>query len=190
MQVEQLENERREMQNKMKTLARRIDHTERAYRQEEIPLIAASYEKRKQEGKELHEQAHTQLLEATKRQHEIDLAAKKRMLRMKGDYEAFKKNLAEKHKVEVEQLRLECAKKLEAAKLKRIDDLKAKKKADLAKKLKAEEDARIKAEEERIKLEEAKAEKEGMLSVAGGVVAWGLGLSVCVCACVCVLTYE
>ena len=43
-QVEQLDREKREMQNKLKLQEKRVDHFERAKRLEEVPLLTKQYE--------------------------------------------------------------------------------------------------------------------------------------------------
>src|SRR5258708_686510 len=44
LQVEQLEKEKREREARLRVIAKRIDHVERAYRQEERPLLVKDYE--------------------------------------------------------------------------------------------------------------------------------------------------
>ena len=44
LQVEQLEKEKKELNEKMRVLSKRLDHVERAYRKEERPLLAKDYE--------------------------------------------------------------------------------------------------------------------------------------------------
>ena len=44
LQVEQLEKEKKERESRLRVIAKRIDHIERAYRQEERPLLAKDYE--------------------------------------------------------------------------------------------------------------------------------------------------
>ncbi|KAI0292946.1 hypothetical protein B0F90DRAFT_1767214 [Multifurca ochricompacta] len=44
LQVEQLEKEKKEREGRLRVTAKRIDHVERAYRQEERPLLAKDYE--------------------------------------------------------------------------------------------------------------------------------------------------
>ena len=43
-QVEQLDREKRDMQNKLKLQEKRVDHFERAKRLEEIPFLTKQYE--------------------------------------------------------------------------------------------------------------------------------------------------
>jgi rubrerythrin len=48
--------EREEMEKKLQSLAKKMDHLERAKRQEEAPLIEEAFQKRLEEEKILHEQ--------------------------------------------------------------------------------------------------------------------------------------
>eukprot|EP00158_Paraphelidium_tribonemae_P006905 Partr_v1_DN28028_c3_g1_i1_m57737 putative Component of the eukaryotic translation initiation factor 3 (eIF-3) complex, which is involved in protein synthesis and, together with other initiation factors, stimulates binding of mRNA and methionyl-tRNAi to the 40S ribosome (By similarity) len=158
MQVEQLEADKKALKTRLDGIARRMDHTERAYRVEEIPLIKASYEKQKKDEREAHENAHKLLVEATRRQYDQDVEAKKRLARMKDEYEAYKQKVVAKHEIQLAELRAAAQKNIEAAKKKRIDKLREEKRQELIQqkrdaliqqKKKAEEEAAAAAEEER-----------------------------------------
>ncbi|KIO32427.1 hypothetical protein M407DRAFT_4574 [Tulasnella calospora MUT 4182] len=45
LQVEQLDKEKRELQDRLRIISRRLDHSERAFRREEKPLLAEDYAK-------------------------------------------------------------------------------------------------------------------------------------------------
>ena len=63
LQIQHIEAERKEKENKLNAISKFIDHTERAFRKEEIPLIAQSYEDQKKSDLNHHQEAHALLLE-------------------------------------------------------------------------------------------------------------------------------
>ncbi|KAJ2830032.1 eukaryotic translation initiation factor 3 subunit A [Coemansia erecta] len=95
MQVEQIEKEKRDMQTRIKVMGRRMDHTERAYRQSEKPLLEQDYEAQKQADTENHASARKAQLEQSKEKHQSDLMHKKRFQRMFADFNAVRTQLDE-----------------------------------------------------------------------------------------------
>jgi translation initiation factor 3 subunit A len=84
-QVEQLEAEKKELRTRLTTLGRRLDHTERALRKEELPLFAADYDRQKQEDRAYHETQTAAARRAAEEQHQRDAAVRARLLRMVDD---------------------------------------------------------------------------------------------------------
>jgi translation initiation factor 3 subunit A len=161
MQVKQIETEKKELNSRLQNLSRRIDHTERAYRREEIPLLAKTYEEQKKADRENHENAAKLLLEATKRQHEKDIHLKSRLLQIQDDVKSFKKQLDVKFAERLKILRAESVKKIAVAKEKRIAEVKAKKAAELERKKREEEEARAAEEAKRLEEEENELREQG-----------------------------
>src|ERR1700722_5526416 len=153
IQVEQLEKEKKDLNERLRITAKRVDHLERAYRKDERPLLAKDYEDQKENDRQTFNTIQQARLQASIVTHEQDLEAKKRLSCMMGDYLARKNViLAERQK--------EFARKKEAAQ-KKIDEEKAKRtKAILRereekRKLEEEEEARKRQEyeEEQARLE-------------------------------------
>ena len=90
LQVEQLEKEKKELNERMRVIAKRLDHVERAYRKEERPLLAKDYEQQQESDRAAHEAAQKARIEAARRSHQEDLETKKRLARVLPDYEAFR----------------------------------------------------------------------------------------------------
>ncbi|KAF7063407.1 hypothetical protein CFC21_069928 [Triticum aestivum] len=75
---------RQGMEKMWEKLAKRMDHLERARRQEEAPLIEAAFGKRVEEEKVLHEQEQLRETELSEQRHTGDLLEKKRLSRCRS----------------------------------------------------------------------------------------------------------
>lgn len=158
MQVEQLEAEKKEKEAKLTALAKAIDHTERAYRKEEKPLIISASKEKKELDKKHHEESFAMLLEAKKRQFENDIKIKEKVKHLEKfikDYtdeksSSYLQSLAERKKYAAEMIAKEKAEL--------IAEFKAKKRAEIKSKME-EEKRRIEEEEERRRLAEEKERK-------------------------------
>ncbi|OMJ07130.1 Eukaryotic translation initiation factor 3 subunit A [Smittium culicis] len=146
LHVQHMEKEKQDIQQKLKNATRYMDHLERAYRQEERPLLAEDYENQKKQDLENHKNSYLAILENSKIKFEHDLEIKKRILRMVDDYSATKKLLHSKNAEKVAALEKQAKSNLEKAKAARIE---------MYRKLKAEKELREQqAEKERIEREE------------------------------------
>uniref|UniRef100_A0A8D3AQG8 Eukaryotic translation initiation factor 3 subunit A n=1 Tax=Scophthalmus maximus TaxID=52904 RepID=A0A8D3AQG8_SCOMX len=88
-QVEQLEKEKKELQERLKNQEKKIDYFERAKRLEEIPLIKKAYEEQRIKDMELWELQEEDRISNMKVEREKALEHKKRMSRMMEDKENF-----------------------------------------------------------------------------------------------------
>ncbi|KAJ2824494.1 eukaryotic translation initiation factor 3 subunit A [Coemansia sp. 'formosensis'] len=93
LQREQLEKDKLDMQARLRLLARRSDHTERAYRRAELPLLADDYEQQKRADREHHDAAKDAVLGAAREKHTHDVALKKRVARVFADFDAVRQKL-------------------------------------------------------------------------------------------------
>ena len=55
IQVAQLEKEKKEVNERLRVVAKRIDHLERAYRKDERPLLSIDYERQREEERKAFE---------------------------------------------------------------------------------------------------------------------------------------
>uniref|UniRef100_A0A674NYX2 Eukaryotic translation initiation factor 3 subunit A n=1 Tax=Takifugu rubripes TaxID=31033 RepID=A0A674NYX2_TAKRU len=88
-QVEQLEKEKKELQERLKNQEKKIDYFERAKRLEEIPPIKKAYEEQRVKDMELWELQEEERISNMKVEREKALEHKKRMSRMMEDKENF-----------------------------------------------------------------------------------------------------
>lgn len=149
LQVEQLEKEKKELNERMRIAAKRLDHVERAYRKEERPLLAKDYEIQQANDKRAHEAAQKARLEAAKLTYEHDLQTKKRLARIMDDYKAYREHV-------ISQRGEEFAKRQEMA-TKKIEEEKAKRRKLILKQ--REEERAHRAEQERLRREREEEER-------------------------------
>ncbi|KAJ2682856.1 eukaryotic translation initiation factor 3 subunit A [Coemansia spiralis] len=93
LQREQLEKDKQDMQARLRLLSRRADHTERAYRRAELPLLADDYDLQKRSDREHHDAARRAVLDAAREKHTHDVALKQRLARVFGDFDAVRQRL-------------------------------------------------------------------------------------------------
>jgi translation initiation factor 3 subunit A len=149
LQVEQLEKEKRGLNEKMRIVSKRLDHVERAYRKEERPLLAKDYEIQQANDKAAHEAAQKARVETARLAHQQDLETKRRLLRVMDDYKAYHELIVSKRGEEY-QKRQQLAQK-------KIEEEKAKRKAVI---MKQHEEERLRREEaERIRREQEEEER-------------------------------
>jgi translation initiation factor 3 subunit A len=143
MQVEQLAKEKRELNERLRIVAKRVDHLERAFRKEERPLLAEDYERQKKEDREAHDRANALAREQAIEQQKASIELKKRLGRMMPDYLVARQAVESQQQQEFQAAR--------AAASKKIEEEKAKFKASVI--------ARRQAEKEREEQERAEAEE-------------------------------
>lgn len=149
LQVEQLEKEKKELTERMRVASKRLDHTERAYRKEERPLLSQDYELQQANDKAAHEAAQKARIENYRLSHEQDVETKKRMLRMMDDYKARRDVLIGKRGEEFAKRKATAERKILEEKTKRREAV-----------LKQREEERLHVEEEdRIRREQEEQER-------------------------------
>ncbi|KAJ6629911.1 hypothetical protein B0H10DRAFT_1985801 [Mycena sp. CBHHK59/15] len=173
MQVAQLEKEKKELNERLRIVAKRVDHIERAYRKEERPLLAQDYAAQQASDRETFRAVQTARAEAARATHAEDLATKARLARMLPEYEARRAVVLAKKGEEYAKKKDAAARKIEEEKAKRRKAVFAKheeerKAADEAARLKRErEEAERRKEEERLAEEERlRAEAEAAVAAA------------------------
>ena len=119
LQVEQLEKEKKERESRLRVIAKRIDHTERAYRQEERPLLAKDYELQQASDHATFEQIQKGRIDAARLAHKRDLETKKRLSRILPEFEARKAIILEKRSAEYARKQAAAQAKIEEEKAKR-----------------------------------------------------------------------
>ncbi|KAL2916805.1 eukaryotic translation initiation factor 3 subunit A [Polyrhizophydium stewartii] len=160
LQVQQLEKERRELLNKTKALLKRVDHTERAFRKEEIPLLKKDFEDQQKHDREAFAAGKAARLEAAKAKHAEDMKMKKSLSRVLDDYIVLRDELQAKRDAEFKEQQAAAARSIKAAKEKRVKEMRSKFEAERERRIQELEDKARREEEERIRLEQAAAEAE------------------------------
>ncbi|KAI0230467.1 eukaryotic translation initiation factor 3 subunit A [Massospora cicadina] len=167
IQVEHLEKEKNAMQSKLKSIARHIDHLERAYRKEEIPLLERDYQRQLKADKTFYEMSQRTFLEASKAKHEENLAMKSRLSNILPAATKYSQDLlANRNKVHQAKLvelqaQLEIEKEARRSEFRKLKEVQRQTEAEARKK--AEEEAALlqaREREERERKERQKAEEE------------------------------
>lgn len=137
IQVEQLEKEKKELAERLRIVAKRVDHIERAYRKAERPLLAQDYADQQVNDRITFERTQKDRVEGSRLEHQHNLETKKRLLRMMPDYEARRDIILGKKKEDHEKKKKAAEKKIEEEIKKRRNTV-----------LKAREEQRLREEEE------------------------------------------
>ena len=156
LQVKQLEKEKRELNERLRIVGKRVDHIERAYRKEERPLLGKDYEQQQANDRATFEAVQKARIEGSRLSHQQDLETKQRMARMMGDYLSRREVIAAKRSDEFTKRKETAAKKIEEEKIKRRNAA-FKAREEEARRLEAEEKARREREEEEERLANGKS---------------------------------
>ncbi|KAI9268216.1 hypothetical protein BDA99DRAFT_461655 [Phascolomyces articulosus] len=160
LKVTRLQTEQKELSDRLKQIGKRLDHTERAYRKEEIPLLEKDYEKQQKSDKTFYEAARKAELESSKQQHKENMKLKGRLVRMLDDYSEYKKKQQDKVASVVEAQRRAVEEAIEQAKQERIAQWREQREALLRQREAEEEERRQQEEEERERREAEEREAE------------------------------
>uniref|UniRef100_W5KCV9 Eukaryotic translation initiation factor 3 subunit A n=1 Tax=Astyanax mexicanus TaxID=7994 RepID=W5KCV9_ASTMX len=168
-QVEQLEKEKKELQERLKNQEKKIDYFERAKRLEEIPLIKKAYEEQRIKDMELWELQEEERISNMQVEREKALEHKKRMSRMMEDKENFVSKITAARSFIYEEKLKQFEERLVEERKKRLEDRKKQRKEERRNAFysqKEEEEQRIREEqlkkerEERERLEQEQREEE------------------------------
>lgn len=129
-QVEQLEKEKKELNERLKSQEKKIDFLARAKRLEEIPVLKEQYDGDRQELKLFWEQQEEERIEKLKRERELALEQRGRLCRMKKDRDEFQNMLRGKRKEQFKQKVKEFEQKMAEERKKRLAERKEKRKED------------------------------------------------------------
>uniref|UniRef100_A0A286XC28 Eukaryotic translation initiation factor 3 subunit A n=1 Tax=Cavia porcellus TaxID=10141 RepID=A0A286XC28_CAVPO len=168
-QVEQLEKEKKELQERLKNQEKKIDYFERAKRLEEIPLIKSAYEEQRIKDMDLWEQQEEERITTMQLEREKALEHKNRMSRMLEDRDLFVMRLKAARQSVYEEKLKQFEERLSEERHNRLEERKRQRKEERRVtyyREKEEEEQRraeeqmIKEREERERAERAKREEE------------------------------
>ncbi|RAK72041.1 putative eukaryotic translation initiation factor 3 subunit EifCa [Aspergillus fijiensis CBS 313.89] len=152
MKLAQLEKEKNELNDRVRTTAKRIDHLERAFRREELKHIPEDYEAQKKQDMEIYEAQKAETLKEAEDKHKEAVALKHRLSRLVPQFNSFRKEVSEKRHEEFEKRRKAAEREFEAKKKQRVKEVLERRRREKAER--EEEERRRKEEEERIQREE------------------------------------
>lgn len=119
LQVEQLEKEKKELNERLRIVAKRVDHIERAYRKEERPLLGRDYEQQQANDRATFEALQKARIEGAKISHQQDIETKKRLSRMMDDYRSRRDVIATKRGDDFAKRKEDASRKINEEKAKR-----------------------------------------------------------------------
>ncbi|KAJ5678435.1 uncharacterized protein N7477_004068 [Penicillium maclennaniae] len=152
IKLAQLEKEKNELNDRVRTTAKRIDHLERAFRREELKHITADYENQKKADLALWEKQKAETLKESKQKHVEALALKHRLERLIPRFSTFRQEISEKRHEEFEKRRKAAERELEAKKKQRVKEVQERRRRERQER--EEEEARRQEEAERAQREE------------------------------------
>ncbi|KAH9508602.1 Eukaryotic translation initiation factor 3 subunit A [Bulinus truncatus] len=160
-QVEQLEKEKKELQERLKGQEKKVDYLARAKRIEEIPLLQEQFEEDQKARKLFWEEQEKERIESTKQERAHALETKARLILMKLDLDSFTSTLKKAKKSEYEDKLKEFEKQLSEERRKRLMERKIKRKEERRQKwLQEKEEAAQRARDELLKREREEKERE------------------------------
>lgn len=121
MQIEQLNKDKKNLEEKLRALSKRTDHTERAFRRYELQYLEKDAEKQIDEEAKNYEVLKASKIARAKKDFEEAQALKERFTRLVPDYVKFKGDINAKNQDKLKQLQAEARAKLEQAKQERIE---------------------------------------------------------------------
>ncbi|KAF7131452.1 hypothetical protein CNMCM5793_004677 [Aspergillus hiratsukae] len=152
IKLAQLEKEKNELNDRIRTTAKRIDHLERAFRREELKHIPEDYEAQKKSDMELYEAMKAETLKEAEEKHKEAVAIKHRLSRLVPVFSSFRKEVSEKRHEEFEKRRKAAEREFEAKKKQRVKEVQERRRRERAER--EAEERRRQEEEERAKREE------------------------------------
>ncbi|CAK7915441.1 eukaryotic translation initiation factor 3 subunit A [[Candida] anglica] len=162
MQIEQLSKDKKLLEERLKSLSKKVDHTERAFRRFELQYLEKDAEAQKSEDLKDYETMKNAKIAKAKKEHEEALALKGRLVRVVPDFAAFKSIIDEKNSSKLEELKKRAAKELEQAKKERLERVKAQRLDELRYQKEQEFIANEEAERKRKQAEQMAKLKEEM----------------------------
>ncbi|EAZ63150.2 Translation initiation factor 3, subunit a (eIF-3a) [Scheffersomyces stipitis CBS 6054] len=157
MQIQQLSKDRKELEDKLKGVAKKSDHLERAFRSFELSHLEKDAEEQKEQEIKNYELARQSKIARAKKEYEEAVALRDRFNRIVPDYSSFKSVIDKKNAARVAELKKEAAAKFKQAKQERIEKVKAQRIEEL--RVKREREKKAAAEESAKKAKEAELAK-------------------------------
>ncbi|CCE65705.1 hypothetical protein TPHA_0M01300 [Tetrapisispora phaffii CBS 4417] len=139
-----------ELEQRIDIALQKLDHTERAYRESELPLLAKESEALKNEDSIKFEEIKSKILEGAKADHAAKMEDYDRLVVVGDDFRALRDRLYASYQAKHGKAQAEKLAKLEAAKKARVDEIRKQRYDELVAKRQAEIDS-VKRQEQAAK---------------------------------------
>jgi hypothetical protein len=165
LKIRALEKEKNELEKKLEVTGRRIDHLERAFRQEERTHLAEDYEKQRERDLAIFEKSKKDKLKEAEQKHKDDVALRNRVQRLVPTFDEFKKSITAQRAAEFEKRRRQAQKELDQkmdARKREVRERKARERREREERERQEreeEERRVREEEEKTRVEEERKQK-------------------------------
>ena len=113
MKLSQLEREKNDINEKLRITGKRIDHLERAFRQEEAKKLPQDFEQQRERDLAAYEKTKEQTLKDAEAKHKENVELKHRLTRLVPFYDSFRESVVERRHDEFEKRRRDAEKELE-----------------------------------------------------------------------------
>ncbi|OTB08032.1 hypothetical protein M426DRAFT_317541 [Hypoxylon sp. CI-4A] len=113
MKLAQLEREKNDVNEKLRSVGKRADYLERAYRIEEVKKLPEDYAKQRERDLAAYEAVKEETLRLSKEKHKESVELKHRLSRLMPHYEAFRKSLHDRRRDEFEKRQRDAERELE-----------------------------------------------------------------------------
>lgn len=131
MQIQQLNKDKKDLEEKLKVLAKKTDHNERAMRKYELQYYAKDAQAQQERDTKAFEEFKQAKISKAKAEYEKSLSLKQRLSRVLPDYQEFKSVIESKNQQKLAEVRQNVKKQLEAAKKERLQQIKRERIAEL-----------------------------------------------------------
>ncbi|CAG7850883.1 Eukaryotic translation initiation factor 3 subunit A {ECO:0000255/HAMAP-Rule:MF_03000} Short=eIF3a {ECO:0000255/HAMAP-Rule:MF_03000}; AltName: Full=Eukaryotic translation initiation factor 3 110 kDa subunit homolog {ECO:0000255/HAMAP-Rule:MF_03000}; Short=eIF3 p110 {ECO:0000255/HAMAP-Rule:MF_03000}; AltName: Full=Translation initiation factor eIF3, p110 subunit homolog {ECO:0000255/HAMAP-Rule:MF_03000} [Serendipita indica DSM 11827] len=148
LQVEHMDKERRELNERLRVIAKRMDHIERAFRKAEIPLLVDDYARQQAEDRAAFEASRQGTIDSARAMHQEKIDTKRRLSRILPDYRAYMQSLGQDRRDDYNRRFNTATSKILEEKTRRRNEILKQR----------EREAEQRAEEERIRREKEEAE--------------------------------
>ncbi|XP_046545419.1 eukaryotic translation initiation factor 3 subunit A-like [Haliotis rubra] len=159
-QVEQLEKEKKELQERLKTQEKKVDFHQRALRLSEIPLLQQQYMNESIQAKDFWEHQEVERIEALKKERHHALETQKRLSRIMDDKNEFLGRLRDARRSDYEANLKDFEQKLGEERKRRLLERKDRRKEERRRKwIEEKEEAVQRAKDEALKREREEKEQ-------------------------------
>ncbi len=160
IKIRALEKEKNELAEKVRTTGRRMDHLERAYREEEIKLLPQDYAAQRERDHKAWEEARDITLKEAEEKHKDDLELHKRLRVLLSEYETFRDEIHRDRRQDFERRQRRAEQELERQIAARREEHRQKKLRERREREERERREREEREQEEREREEKQAAEE------------------------------
>jgi translation initiation factor 3 subunit A len=165
LKLTQLEKDKNERDQRVRVIAKRIDHLERAFRREELKHLDEDYARQRDADYKIWETNKEITLRESKEKHEQMVVLKNRLGRLVKPYDDFKSSITQRRAADFEKLRRKAEKEFEEEKRKRVrahqeEKVRQRQEAEEAERRRIEEEERAAREAEQKAKEDEEKERQ------------------------------